>query len=120
MSSVLSHLLRLLIARVGLLLVSGDKRDAEILALRHQVSVLQRQIDRPRFTPTDRTVLALLSRAFGRAGLTPVMLIVKPATVIGWHPSGYFPRRRCSVMAPSSQGVGACAIPGEAHRAVPF
>ena len=62
MSSVLSHLLRLLIARFGLLLVSGDKRDAEILALRHQILVLQRQIDRPSFTSTDRTILALLCR----------------------------------------------------------
>jgi hypothetical protein len=42
----LSHLFRLLIARLGLLSVSGDKRDAEILALRHQVLVMQRQIDR--------------------------------------------------------------------------
>ena len=84
-SSVLSHLFRLLIARVGLLLVSGDKRDAEILALRHQILVLQRQIDRPSFTPTDRTILALLSRAFDRRRLEGVMLIVKPATVIGWH-----------------------------------
>jgi hypothetical protein len=63
-SSVLSHLFRLLIARVGLLLVSGDKRDAEILTLRHQVLGLQRQIDRPSLTPTDRTILAMLSRAF--------------------------------------------------------
>ena len=85
MSSVVSHLFRLLIARLGLLLVSGDKRDAEILALRHQVLVLQRQIDRPRFAPTDRTILAMLSRAFDRACLGRVMLIVKPATVIGWH-----------------------------------
>jgi len=84
-SSVLSHLFRLLIDRLGLLLVSGDKRDAEILALRHQVLVLQRQIDRPRFTPADRTVLATLSRAFDRRRLGRVMLIVKPATVIGWH-----------------------------------
>ncbi len=76
---------RLLIARLGLMAVSGDKRDAEILALRHQVLVLQRQIDRPRFTPADRTILAVLSRAFDRAGLGRVMLIVKPATVIGWH-----------------------------------
>ena len=83
--SVPSRLLGLLIARVGLLLVSGDKRDAEILALGHQVSVLQRQIDRRRLTPADRAVLALLSRAFDRAGLRPVILIVKPATVIGWH-----------------------------------
>jgi transposase InsO family protein len=84
-SSVVSHLFRLLIVRLGLLLVSGDKRDAEILALRHQILVLQRQIDRPRFTPADRTILAALSRAFDRRRLGRVMLIVKPATVIGWH-----------------------------------
>ena len=85
MSSVLSQLSRLLIARFGLLLTSGDKRDAEILALRHQILVLQRQVNRPRFTPADRTVLALLSQAFNRRRLERVMLIVKPATVIGWH-----------------------------------
>jgi hypothetical protein len=56
-SSVLSYLFRFLIARVGLLLVGGDRKDAEILALRHQILVLQRQIDRPSFTPTDRTIL---------------------------------------------------------------
>ena len=33
---------RLVLARVGLLLASGDRRDAEILALRHQLLVLQR------------------------------------------------------------------------------
>ncbi len=58
----------------------GDKRDAEILALRHQVLVLQRQIDRPRFTPTDPTILAVLSRPFDRRHLGQMMLIVKPAT----------------------------------------
>jgi transposase len=70
---------------VGLLVVSGDKRDAEILALRHQILVLQRQLERPRFTPTDRAILAVLSRGFDRRRLEAVMLIVKPATVIGWH-----------------------------------
>jgi hypothetical protein len=35
---------RLLVTRFGLLLVSGDRRDAEILALRHQILVLQRQV----------------------------------------------------------------------------
>ena len=84
-SSILSHLFRRLISRLGLLLVSGDKRDAEILALRHQVLVLQRQIERPRFNPTDRTILSLLWRAFDRRRLGGVMMIVKPATVIGWH-----------------------------------
>ncbi len=65
--------------------VSGDKRDAEILALRHQILVLQRRIERPNFTPAARTILAVLSRAFDRRRLQCVMLIVKPATVIGWH-----------------------------------
>jgi len=71
-SSVVSHLFRLLITRVGLLLVSGDTRDAEILALRHQILVLQRQIDRPRFTRADRTGLAVLSRAFDRRRLNKI------------------------------------------------
>ncbi len=70
---------------MGLLLVAGDRRDAEILALRHQIFVLKRQLERPRFTPTDRTILAVLSRGFDRRRLVRVMLIVKPATVIGWH-----------------------------------
>ncbi len=78
-------LFRLLVARIGLWVTSGDRRDAEILALRHQIRVLQRQIERPAFTPTDRTILALLSRAFERRRLDQVMLIVKPATVLGWH-----------------------------------
>jgi hypothetical protein len=49
------------LARVGLLLASGDRRDAEILALRHQLPVLQRQVPRPVFDDTDRTVLGVLS-----------------------------------------------------------
>ena len=81
----MSQVFRLLIARLGLLVVSGDKRDAEILALRHQILVLQRQVQRSSFTPADRTILALLSRGFDRRRLDRVMLIVKPATVIGWH-----------------------------------
>ncbi len=85
MSTVVLHLFRLLIAGVGLLLVSGDRRDAEILALRHQVLVLQRQVNRPTFTASDRAILAVLSRGFDRRRLVRVMLIVKPATVIGWH-----------------------------------
>ena len=87
MSSLISHLFRLLIARLGLLLVSGDKRDAEILALRHQILILQRQVERPRFTPTDRTILAVLSRAFDRQRLTRVMLMWKILRDAGREPT---------------------------------
>ncbi|MCP3934847.1 MAG: hypothetical protein GY708_05680 [Actinomycetia bacterium] len=82
MRELIAWLIRLAFERVGLLLVSGDGRVAEILALRHQIRVLQRQISRPKFTPADRAVLA---KAFDRRRLAKVMLIVKPETVIGWH-----------------------------------
>jgi hypothetical protein len=85
MLSLISWLFRLLFARLGLLVVSGDHRDAEILALRHQIQVLQRQVTRPTFTPTDRGVLAVLAKTFDRRHLDQLLLIVKPATVIGWH-----------------------------------
>ncbi len=76
---------RLVISRLRWFLATGDTRDAEILALRHQLQVLQRQINRPQFTDTDRTILAVLGRVFDRRRLAEVMLIVQPATVIGWH-----------------------------------
>ena len=75
-----------MLARVGLLLASGDRRDGEILALRHQVLVLLRQVLCPTFVDTDRTVLGVLSQVFGRDRLGRVFLIVQPAgTVLGWH-----------------------------------
>ncbi len=76
---------QLVIGRLRWLIATGDERDAEILALRHQILVLQRQIERPRLTDTDRTILAVLSTVFGRSRLSQIMLIVQPATVIGWH-----------------------------------
>ena len=58
----------LIIGRLRWLVASGDERDAEILALRHQILVLQRQINRPRFTDTTGPILAVLSTAFARSG----------------------------------------------------
>ena len=75
----------ILVGRLRWLVATGDERDAEILALRHQILVLQLQINRPRFTDTDRTILAVLSMAFARSRLPQIMLIVQPKTVIGWH-----------------------------------
>jgi putative transposase len=41
-----------------LLPMSDQEKDIEILALRHQLIVLQRQVGKPAFTQTDRVVLA--------------------------------------------------------------
>jgi len=43
-------------AFIRLLPVSDVDKEIEILTLRHQLAVLQRQIDRPRVTPADRCV----------------------------------------------------------------
>jgi len=53
---------RLVLTRFRWLFATGDSRDAEILALRHQLLVLQRQIGRPRFNNTDRTLIIRLAR----------------------------------------------------------
>ena len=65
---------------------NGDK-DAEILALRHQLSVLQRQPgpDRARFTPGDRALLAALLHRLPRDVLEGLHLVVRPDTVLRWH-----------------------------------
>ena len=77
---VLPALSRLVVSRLRWLLATGDQRDAEIVALRHQLLVLQRQVVRPAFTDTDRTILAVLSEVFDRKRLGEVFLIVKSAT----------------------------------------
>ena len=69
---------KLVLSRLRWVFATGDQRDAEILALRHQLIVLQRQIERAQFTETDRTILAMLSSVFTRRHLADVFLIVSP------------------------------------------
>ena len=63
----------------------GDqaKLQAEVLALRRQVQVLERQIKRVHRSAGDRMVLAALRDRIPRSGLAA--LLVKPETVLGWH-----------------------------------
>jgi hypothetical protein len=60
----------------------------EILALRHQIGVLQRSSrTRPRLTSADRLFWAALSRVW--VDWCAALVIVKPETVIGWHRKGF-------------------------------
>ena len=56
----------------------------EILVLRHQLKVLQRQVKgRPRYRSADRALLAALSRVLARARWGA--FLVKPETLLRWH-----------------------------------
>src|SRR3989442_10124485 len=62
----------------------------EVLALRHQLQVLQRaQPRRLRLSKTGRLLLGLLSRIWTGGG--NALLVVKPGTVIPRHPRGVPP-----------------------------
>lgn len=62
--------------------------EAEILALRHQLHVLQRSRRRHlRLTRADRVLWVWLSRIW--SGWRTTMVLVKPATVIAWHRQGF-------------------------------
>jgi hypothetical protein len=60
-----------------------DEKDVEIAVLRHQLAVLRRQLARPRYSPTDRAVLATLARLLSRERWAA--FLVTPATLLRWH-----------------------------------
>ena len=68
---------------------------AEVLALRHQLRVLERQVRRPQFQPADRLFLAALSRLLPRPAWRS--LLVTPETLLHWHRRERLSGRRISV-----------------------
>jgi hypothetical protein len=61
-------------------------RSAEILLLRHQLRVLQRQIDcRPKVTWADRALIALLLDIIPKSRRAGLRLFVSPETVLRWR-----------------------------------
>jgi putative transposase len=60
-----------------------DAKDVEIAVLRHQLVVLGRQVTRPRYTPTDRLVLASPARLLSRERWG--IFLATPATLLRWH-----------------------------------
>src|SRR5438128_3138124 len=86
-SAVLSFLywsLRRLLELVVLRCRSEREKEIEILMLRQQLRVLERQVARPRLTQADRALLAAFSRALSRQAWRR-SAFVTPATLLRWH-----------------------------------
>src|SRR5438093_1961842 len=88
------RLLELLVLRFR----SEREKEIEILLLRHQLRVLERQVARPQLTQADRALLAAFSRVLPRRAWKR-SFVVTPATVLRWHRelvarSWTFPHRR--------------------------
>jgi hypothetical protein len=73
-------------ALLRLLLMTHHAKEIEILALRHQLLVLQRQVGKPVFTGADRAVLAGMLHHLSTDRLRQLLLLVRPDTILRWHP----------------------------------
>jgi putative transposase len=58
-------------------------KELEILVLRHELSILRRQVRRPQFAPRDRLLLAALSRVLPRCSWHAFP--VTAGTLLRWH-----------------------------------
>ena len=66
------------------LLARGERsKELEILVLRHELSVLRRQVARPKLTSADRLLLAAFSRLLPRRAWRA--FFVRPETLLRWH-----------------------------------
>ena len=70
---------------LALLPRSDNVKNTEILVLRHQIAVLQRQVRSPRLSWADRAILAALTRRLSTAHRRQLSLIVTPRTLLRWH-----------------------------------
>jgi hypothetical protein len=110
----LCHTIQLL----ALLARRDAAKDLEILVLRHQLSILRRQVLRPRLEPADRALLAAVSRVLPRARWS--CFIVMPETLLRWHRrlvagAWSYPHRRAPA---KSRFVLICPMTSHRGRAV--
>lgn len=88
-----------------LLPMSDRDKDAEILALRHQITVLHRQLhgQKIQFAAADRALLAALLHRLPRHVLHRLQLLVRPETVLRWH-RDLIRRRHAAISRPRRKG----------------
>ncbi|MFK4186216.1 integrase core domain-containing protein [Streptomyces sparsogenes] len=70
---------------LALLARSNASKNAKILMLRHQLAIARRAQPRPRFSWSDRAVMAALLRLVTKQQRTQVALLVTPRSVLRWH-----------------------------------
>jgi putative transposase len=90
-------------AFLRLLPMSDQDKDIEILALRHQLLVLQRQVGKPAFTDTDRVILAGLLHLLPMHKLRRLLLLARPDTIMRWH-RNLLKRRHAATCVPKRRG----------------
>ena len=74
---------RLLVGLTRLAVRSRRSRDLEIIVLRHQLTVLRRQINRPTLKGDDRALLGAVAAALSRPSRAG--WLVAPDTLLFWH-----------------------------------
>jgi putative transposase len=82
--SVVYLLVRCLLSCLTALTRHQVSKDAELLVLRHENTVLRRQVGRVRYATGDRLWLAALSRLVPRRRRGEVFAVT-PATLLAWH-----------------------------------
>jgi hypothetical protein len=106
------HIFRLLVDLLATRRLSDQRKDFEILLLRHQLCILQRKMPQsPRISMWEKGILAVLASQFRRCSqgtghaLDEAVLLFKPDTVLRWHRElvrrkWTFPRDRRSARPP--------------------
>jgi hypothetical protein len=92
-------------ALIRLLPMSDRDKDAEILALRHQITVLERQLGktRPRFCPSDLAFLAALPHRCARS-LNRLPILNRSRTSISADRTGSAAPSTSTGMLPDQHG----------------
>src|SRR5450432_3474985 len=90
--SIMAQVFELVLDVLGLLQQTSREKDLEVLLLRQQLRMLERQrVHRPRLSRWEKLTLAVLAARLkagtenGRRRLQEVLLLFKPDTVLKWH-----------------------------------